>query len=164
MVLSSRWLVEHFRKGKKIAERIEENLVPNEFINYALDAVLSGGTAIATWYVALFSNNFTPVSVNTYATPGYTEATSYTESDRQVWSEAGVSAKSITNSAAKASFTMNGNDTSIYGASLVTVATKGDAAGGGVLGPVAQFSGGAITGIVNTDVIKVTITVNGSDV
>lgn len=160
--------LEHWRGNKLLAERHEENLCPDEFINYMLDAGLSGGTPITSWYVLLFNDNHTPAAADTYATPGFTESTEYDESTRPAWTEAGVSSKSITNSASKATFTMTGTDTSIYGAALVgggsTPSTKDDQAGGGTLGPEAQFTGGAVTGIVDDDVLKVYITITGSDV
>lgn len=163
--IGSLWHIEHWRAGKMLAERIEENLVPDEFINHDLDVVLSGGSQITAWYLALFSNNQTPAPGDTYAVPGYTEATGYDETTRPQWQEAGVSAKSITNSANKATFTMDGTDGTIYGCALVSSNVKGDvAASGAVLGPEAQFTAGAITGIVDDDVLKVYMTVTGSDV
>ena len=162
--IGSIWTIEHWRGGQLLTTRIEENLCPDEFINHVLDIALSGGTQITNWYLALFSNNHSPAAGNTYASPGYTEATGYDETTRPLWNEGGVSAKSITNSANKATFTMDGTDGTIYGAALVSDDTKGDTAGGGVLGPVAQFTGGAITGIVDDDVLKVYMTINGSDV
>lgn len=162
--IASQWHIEHWRGDELVAKRIEENLVPDEFINHVLDVALSGGTQITTWYVALFSDDHTPAASDTYATPGYTEANGYDETTRPQWQEAGVSSKSITNSANKATFTMDGSDATIYGAALVSVDTKGDTAGGGVLGPVAQFSAGALTGIIDDDVIKIYMTITGSDV
>ena len=163
--ISSQWRIEHWRGNNLLAERIEENLVPDEFINHVLDVALSAGTQITAWYLALFSDDHTPAASDTYATPGFTEADGYDETTRPQWSEAGVSSKSITNSASKATFTMDGTDTTIYGAALVSDNTKDDqAASGAVLGPVAQFSGGAITGIADDDVIKVYMTITGSDV
>ena len=164
IVLGSIWTIEHWRGDDLLAKRIEENLCPDEFINHVLDVALSGGSQKTTWYLALFSNDYTPTASDTYAVPGYTEADGYDETTRPQWQEAGVSSKSITNSASKATFTMDGTDTSIYGAALVSVNTKGDVAGGGVLGPVAQFTGGAITGIADDDVVKVYMTITGNDV
>lgn len=160
--------IEHWRGDKLLAERQEENLCPDAFINHVLDVALSGGTPITAWYVLIFNDNHTPAAGDTYATPGFTESTDYDESTRPAWTEAGVSSKVITNSASKATFTMAGTDTSIYGAALVgggsTPSTKDDQAGGGTLGPEAQFTGGAVTGIVDDDVLKVYITITGSDV
>lgn len=163
--IQSIWTIEHWRGDQLLTTRIEENLCPDEFINYVLDVALSGGSQITTWYLALFSDNHTPVAGDTYATPGFTEADGYDETERPTWNEGGVSAKSITNSSNKATFTMDGTDGTVYGAALVSDNTKDDqAATGAVLGPVAQFTGGAITGIVDDDVLKVYMTVTGSDV
>lgn len=160
--------LEHWRGDQLLAERHEENLCPDEFINYMLDVGLSDGTKIAAWYCLIFNDNHTPAAGDTYAVPGFTESTDYDETTRPAWTEAGVSSKVITNSASKATFTMNGTDTSIYGAAIVgggsTPSTKDDQAGGGKLGPEAQFTGGAVTGIVADDVLKVYVTITGSDV
>lgn len=163
IIISSQWKIEHWRKDQKLSEQEVENLCPDEVINDILDVYFSGASATATWYIALFSDDHTPAGGDTYATPGYTEATSYDESTRQVWSEDGVSGKSISNSGSKAEFTMNGNDSSIYGASLVSDNTKGDtAATAGILGPVVLFPS-AVTSIADDDVIKVQVTVTGAD-
>ena len=160
--------LEHWRKAKLLAERHEENLCPDAWIDYMLDVGLSGGTPITAWYILLFSDNHTPAAGNTYATPGFTEATGYDEATRPAWSEAGVTSKVITNSATKATLPMDGTNAAIYGAALVgggsAPTTKGNTAGGGTLGPLAQFTGGAVTGIVDDDVLKVYITITGSDV
>jgi len=163
--IASTWTVEHLRQGKQINRISVDNIMPNQVINHVLDGIWSGATTYATWYILIFSSTstaYTPASTDTYATPNFTEASSYT-GNRPTWQEAGASAKSITNSANKASFTMNGNDAAIYGCALVNVATPGDqAASNGILGPVAHFPA-AITGIVNNDEIKVYVTISGSD-
>ena len=94
--------------------------------------------------------------------PAFTEATGYDEAARPAWSEGGVFAQTISNESSKASFTMDGTAPTLYGGALVSVATKGDTAGGGILGPVAQFSQ-PMTGIAEDDVIKVFATITGSD-
>ena len=97
IMISSLWEIEHWRDDKLLAKRIEENLCPDEFINHVLDIALSNGSQITNWYLALFSNNHSPAAGDTYATPGFTEATGYDETTRPQWNEAGVSAKSISN-------------------------------------------------------------------
>lgn len=165
--------IEHWRGNSLLREFQEENLCPDEFINYVLDVALSDATQYTDWYVLIFNDNHTPAAGDTYATPGFTESTDYDETTRPAWVEAGVSSKVITNSASKATFTMAGTDTSIYGAAIVggvhatdgDIDTKGNtAASPGVLGPEAQFTGGAVTGIVDDDVLKVYVTITGSDV
>lgn len=161
--LGSVWHIEHWRGDILIAETEQENICPSEYITHCLDIVHSGGTQVTTWYVLLFSTNTTPAAGNTYASKGNTESTDYSESTRPTWDEAGVSALSITNSASKASFTMGGSDTTIYGAALASLSTKGDSAGGGVIGPIVMFAA-AMTDIVSGDILKVSITITGSSV
>lgn len=161
-VIGSIWRFEHWRRGVLLAERLRENICPDEYINYLLSAGMASGAQVANWYIALFSDNYTPLITDTYAVPGFTESTAYDEAYRPVWSHGGVSAKSMSNTASKASFTMTGVDTAIYGAALVSVSTKGDTAGGGLLGPVAQITEGPFTGIIANDEILIYVTINGA--
>lgn len=165
-LVGSIWEWEHIRGGKVIDAWEDHNLMTDEGIDYMLDTAFSGATPIASFYIAVFESNHTPATGNTYATPGYTECTAYDETTRPGWSEAGVAAKVITNSASKATFTFNATKT-IYGASLVgggTAATTiGDAAGGGTLVCEAQFTSGPKY-VVSSDVLKVTVSMTGSNV
>ena len=165
-LLGSMWEWEQWRDGKLVDSWVERNLCVNEGLNYLLGAGFSAVTAITAWYVAIYDNNHTPASNNTYATPGFTEATNYSEATRPAWTEAGVSARSITNSASKASFTFSSAAT-IYGAALVgggtAATTPGDTAGGGKLYNISAFSSGA-KGMASSDVLKVTVTLTVQDV
>lgn len=164
-LLGSVWKWEQWRDGSLIDSWVERNLCVNEGLNYLLGVGFSAVTAITAWYVAIYDNNHTPASNNTYATPGFTEATNYSEATRPAWQEAGVSAKSITNSANKASFTFSSAAT-IYGAALVgggtAATTKGNTAGGGKLYNISAFSSGA-KGLASSDVLKVTVTLTVAD-
>ena len=104
-LLASHWNWEHWRGGNLVDSWVEKNLCTNEGLTYLLGAGFSAVTAITAWYVCIYDNNHTPASNNTYATPGFTEATNYSGATRPAWQEAGVASKSITNSANKASFT-----------------------------------------------------------
>lgn len=141
------------------------NLVTNEGLDAILDIMFHGSTQITTWYIALFEDNHTPAAADTYATPGYTESTAYDEATRPAFVEAAASSQSITNSASKASFTMNATKT-IYGAALVGGGTggntKGDTAGGGTLYCVSQFTSGS-KAVESADVLKVTVTITAAD-
>jgi hypothetical protein len=163
--IGSLWEWEHIRGGDIIDKWADHNLCTDQGLNYLLGAGFSAVTAITTWYVAVFDNNHTPAAGNTYATPGFTEATNYS-GDRKQWQEAGASAKSITNSANKASLTFTSAAT-IYGAALVgggsDADTKGDTAGGGTLYNVSQFTSGAKS-MASSDVLKVTVTLTIADV
>src|SRR5574343_456062 len=158
-MVGSLWEWEHWRRGELIDRWSDHNLCTDQGLNYLLGAGFSAVTAITAWYVAPFNNNHTPAAGNTYATPGFTEATNYS-GNRQQWQEGGVAAKSITNSANKASLTFSSAAT-IYGAALVgggtSATTKGDKAGGGTLYNVSAFTSG-VKAMASSDVLKVTIT------
>lgn len=160
--IGSIWAWEHWRDGKLIDSWAERNLMAYEGLNHILDVTFSDATQITDWYIAIFEDDFTPASNNTYAVPHYTESTAYTEANRPGWQEGGVTARSITNSANKASFSINATKT-IYGASLVGggtgADTKGDAAGGGTLMCVSRFATGGKS-VENGDTLKVTVTIS----
>lgn len=150
------------RGGLIVAEWTADNLVVNEGKNYALDASLSGGTPITTWYIGIFGGNYTPVAGNVGSTfpSTATEFTDYDEATRPTWSEGGVSGQSITNSGSRATFTISTGVSAqnIYGAFMISSNTKG--AGGGTLFAAAQFD---TVRVVNAaDQLLVTYTVNAS--
>jgi hypothetical protein len=153
---------EHYRDGVMIDTWDTKNIVTDQGLNYILDAALSGATPATTHYIGLFKNNYTPVAGDTAALfPGggvASEAnTEYNEATRPTWSEAGVSAKVITNSASPAAFTFNTSVT-IYGAFLVSTNTKAGTTG--VLIAASKF--GASRALINGDVLNVTYTLTAS--
>jgi len=164
LIIKSHWYTELWRKGECIDKWDQHNRVPNEFMDHVLDVALSGGTQYSTWYVGLISDNtLTPLSTWIYATPSFTEATSYS-GERKQWQDAGPSSRSITNTANKASFTLNGNDTSLSGYFLTNISTAGDtAAANGILGPISAFSEGSKTSLENGDIMKVWAQIDISD-
>jgi hypothetical protein len=109
------------RDGKVIDEFSDKNLITNEGLTATLNIMLGGGTQITTWYIALFTGNYTPVATDTAASlPGNsTEATGYTGGSRPQFQPAAAASQSITNSASKASYTFNATQT-IYGAFMVS--------------------------------------------
>jgi hypothetical protein len=160
LVLGGKFYVEHFRDGKLLDRyplEWDKNLITNEGINHALDVVLSGGAANALWYVGLFKDNYAPTSGDTAAVPGFTEATEYDEATRPLWQEAGPSGQLITNSANKATFTMNAGLT-VYGAFLKSTNVKGDTAG--VLFASSKFSAQRL--VAATDVLNIAYAVQGA--
>jgi hypothetical protein len=162
----TRWEWEFFRRLKsgklrKFGEDFTPNVCTTEGINFMLDVMFHGTAAVATWYIALFENDYTPLITNTYAVPGYTECEAYDEATRVAYNEAGASSKVTTNSANKAVFTFNGTKT-IYGGSLVSNSTKGDAAAeGAVLFCSSKLS--SSQSVIATDVLRVTIAITGAD-
>ncbi|MDD5062779.1 MAG: hypothetical protein PHN44_10920 [Candidatus Marinimicrobia bacterium] len=131
------------KDGNLVWTERQHNLVTNEGLNHLLNVELHATAAITTWYCVIFESDTTILATHTYASPGYTECTSYDEATRPEYVEAAASGQSITNAASKATYTISATKT-IYGAALVgggTAAnTKGDAAGGGTLLCAAKFS------------------------
>lgn len=161
----SDWEWEHWRDGELIGEWKHGNAAIAEGMNYVLDAALSGGSQLTNWYVALMGTDHTVNSTsddyaNSMGTANY-ESIDYDEATRPAWQEGGVGVQQITNSSNKASFTMGGTDGTIYGAMLVSDSTKGDNTDSvsRKLMVMGKFSS-ALTGIVDEDVLKVTVTVN----
>lgn len=164
MKVGGRFFVEHVRDGKIIDSWFatpDPNLVTNEGLNALLDTYLNGdGTAkIAAWHVALFEGNYTPLATVTAATwvAAATESTAYAEATRVPWVDAAASAQQITNTASKATFTMNATKT-IYGAALVSASAK--SAGTGVLFAISRFS--VARAVVADDQLLITYTVQAA--
>jgi len=147
------------RDGKVIDKWQDHNLVTNEGLNDLLSVCLVGGTQKASWYVGLFEGNYTPLATVTAATvaSAATECTAYDEATRPAWGGATPASQSTTNSASKATFTINATK-SVYGAFLVSNNTKGGT--GGVLFAITRFS--SVRSVVATDQLLVTYTVSAA--
>lgn len=158
------FVAECYRKGKLIWSEKAHNIITNEGLDAILDIMLHGSTQITTWYCTLVESDTAPAAGMTYATPTYTESTSYDEATRPEYEEAAASSQSTTNSANKATFTISATKT-MYGASLVgggsAPTTKGNTAGGGTLFCYAKFS--SSRGVVDDDIINLTYTVDAAD-
>jgi len=150
--------------GNLLSRSRAENIITDEGLNKLLNIMLHAATQITTWYCVIFEDNYTPLSTNTYAVPGYTEWTAFDEATRPEYVEAESTAKSTTNSANKAVFTANATKT-LYGASLVGGGTdptvKGNTAGGGVLLCAGKFA--ASQPVVDDNVVDLTYTVTAAD-
>lgn len=153
--------IEHVRNGEVIDRFRCPNLVVNEGLNSILDIMFHGSSQITTWYIGIFEGNYTPVSTVTAATitSASTECTAYDESTRVAYNEAAASSQSITNSANKATFTINATKT-IYGAFLVSASAK--SATSGTLFSAARF--GSSKSVVSTDQLLLTYTFTASSV
>lgn len=157
------WVAECYRKSKLMWREEIENLIVDEGINHALNVEYHAATAITAWYCTLVESDTVAAAGMTYAVPVYTECTAYDEGTRPAYIEAESTAKSITNVASKAVFTISATKT-LHGASLVgggTAAdTKGDTAGGGTLSCYAEFA--ASRAVLDNDVVNLTYEVTGS--
>lgn len=153
--------VDHLRGGKLIHTQQAKNIIVNQGLNHILNAVLNGATQITQWYVAIFEGNYQPVAADTAAgiVANATESTAYNESTRPTYDEAASTAQSTTNSASRATFSINASKT-IYGAYLIS--TSGKASATGTLLAAAKFS--ASRAVQNLDQLLVTYTVNASSV
>lgn len=143
--LGSKWMLECYsREGKlKWQTPWSPNKMTEEGMTHFLNVVLHGDTPITEWFVVPFENDYTPTGEETYAVPGYTECTAYSEENRVAFNEAAAADLVITNSANKATYNMTSTKT-VYGAALVgggtAASTKGDTAGGGIIICLAPFS------------------------
>ena len=146
--------VEHWRKGQLLSSERVHNIFPTQGMNHMIDLTLNAATQYTTWYVGIYDTNTTPTLSTTYAVPGWTESTAYSEAVRETYTSVAASAASTNNSAAPAEFTMTGT-TTIYGAFITNLSTKGDVAGGGgIILSAALFSTSKT--VDATDVLKVT--------
>ncbi len=137
-----RWLIECFdREGKLAWSEVIENLIVDEGLNHLLSATLAGGTQITTWYVGLCNATPSPAPGDIMTShTGWTENQNYSEAARQTWTPGSVAGKSVSNSASKASFSINADSQSLGGAFLVSNSTKGGTTG--TLYSCGAFSGG----------------------
>ncbi len=161
LIVGGIFSVEHVRDGEIIDAWDTPNLVTNEGLNHILGVEFNGATQIGTWYVGLFEGNYTPVATVTAATitAAATESTAYDETTRVAYVEAAPASQSITNSASKATFTINATKT-IYGAFLVSASAK--SATSGTLFSAARF--GTSKAVVAADQLLVTYTIAASSV
>lgn len=117
-------------------ERFDKNLLPDEGLIYLLSVGLNNGSKLATWYLALYAANYTPLANLTAASFPATasEITSntegYTEATRQVWTPTGPTTPLIDNLANKAAFTIaTASSLTINGAALLSDSAKGAVTG-----------------------------------
>lgn len=131
-----------------------QNIVVNAGLNYLLDAGLSGGAQITTWYLLLTDGTPTVAAGDTMSShAGWAEVTAYDESTRAAWTDGGVSSQSVTNSASAAVFTISADSTTVGGAGLTSVSTKGGTTG--TLYAAGAFSAGD-KGLDDGDTLTVT--------
>lgn len=118
-----------------------ENLVVNAGLDYLLDAGLSGGVPITSWFVGLTDGTPTVAAGNTMAShAGWVEVVAYSQAARPAWVDGGVAGQAVSNSGSPASFSINADATTVGGAFLTSVSTKGGTTG--TLYAAGAFSGG----------------------
>lgn len=137
-----------------------KNRVPNDALDYSLEASLTGGTQTTTWYVGLTGESPTTDASDTMGShSGWSEITDYSETARPEWVPGSVSDQSVDNSASVASFTGSTNGTTVGGAFLVSDDEKGGTSG--TLFSVGAFEAGDKT-LDDGDTLEVTVEVSNS--
>jgi len=161
LALGGQFSIDHYRKGELIEREAVHNLVVNEGLDHVLNTVFHSGTQIGTWHLGLFEGNYTPAANVTAATIAAqaTESTAYDEATRPEYVEAAAANQSVTNSANKATFTINATKT-IYGAFLVSNSTKGSTSG--TLFSAARFN--SPKQVVDDDQLLLTYTFTASSI
>jgi hypothetical protein len=126
-------------------DSIEPNLLPTEGLNHILMVALSSTAKLNTFYLALYSGNYTPTTARTAAnfTATATELVSntegYSETTRRTWTPAAAASGQIDNVASKAAFTIaTATSVTVRGAALLSDSVKG--ATSGVLVSAARFA------------------------
>lgn len=156
--LNTLYTIECVRDGRVVWTEVVHNLVVDEGLNDSLDKHLKGSSYTAAWYCGLTNTTPTFAAANTMSShAGWAENVSYSEGVRQTITFGTVSAKSVSNTASKAVFTINGS-TTIGGAFMVTNSTKSGSTG--TLYGGAAFS--ADRTVISGDVLNVTITCTAS--
>jgi hypothetical protein len=134
-----------------------DNLVVDTGLNELLSDTFKASAYTAAWYVGLTAGSPSFAAGNTMAShAGWTESAAYSEGARQTLTLGTVSGGSVSNSASKATFSVNATAT-IGGAFVANNSTK--SGGTGVL-----YGGGAFTegnrSVVNGDTLSVTVTLS----
>lgn len=139
-----------------------DNLVTNEGLDYLLDAGLSNGSQVTTWYVGLLGSSPSPAAGWTKTEVGAADFVNYDEATLQTWTDGGVSSQSVDNSASKATFTISTNASTIGGAYLASANTKAVEGGAATIYAAGAFSGGDKSAD-DDDTLEVTATFTAAD-
>ena len=167
-----RFVVEHWRAGKKINEYVFSNAIVNQGKNKLLDVMFHAVAAVTTWYVGLidYAGYTALAATDTYqlinTTNGWDEFTDYTDagnsdsaSTRPVWTEGAAAAQAITNASPLIyDITDTGTVKGVFVVGgIANAVNKDDVAASGVLWATALF--GADVPVASSDQLKITYTV-----
>ena len=153
--------LEHRRNGKVIYKEDIENLVCDEGLTHILDILFKSGVQVTSWYLGIFEANYTPAVDDTAANIATrcTESTAYTEAARVAFTAGAIASNAVSNSASRATFTINATKT-MYGVFLVSTSTKSGTLG--TLLSVAKFT--TARAVIAGDELLVTYTMTAQDV
>lgn len=160
LLLGGRFGNQVIRDGVASEWEYSDNIVVNEGLNHVLSIVLGAGTQITSWFVAIFSGNYTPVATDNASNiaSNSTEATGYSEANRIAYVPDAVSGQNIQNATTTADFSINSSFTA-FGAFLVSASGKN--ATTGTLIAASRFS--ASRAVVNLDTLRVTYGLTAAD-
>lgn len=133
------------------------NTVVNAGLNDLLNKYFKGSTYTAAFYVGLKDTGTIAAADTMSSHGGWTENSTYSNSNRPTLTLGSVASQSVDNSASKAVFNINGS-TTIFGAFVTTDNTKGGTSG--TLYGAADFS--SSRAVLNGDTLNVTITLTAS--
>ncbi len=137
-----------------------DNLVVDVGLDEALDKIFKASGYTAAWHVGLTDGTPTPAAGNTMSShSGWAEVVAYSEAVREVLTLGTVSSQSVDNSASKASFSINANNTTIGGGFITTDNTKSGTSGI-LYGVSALVAGNKI--LDSGDSLNITITLTAS--
>lgn len=136
------------------------NLVTDEGVNDLLNKYFKGSAYTAAWYVGLIADGAGALATTDTAAShaGWTEFVDYTSVTRPVLTLGAVAAKSASNSASRAAFTLNLAGT-IRGCFLATSAAKGLTSG--LIYSEALFTTGNKV-LANGDTVAISCSVSGA--
>ena len=139
------------------------NIVVNEGLDHILDVALSAGAQSANWYIGIYKNVYNATATTTAATISSASGevvvtTEVSETLRQAWTDAGVSSRTVTNSASPATYTATAS-IAVNGAFLINSNTIGGTSGK----LMASASFAATRNLSATDVLNVTYTFTIAD-
>lgn len=139
--------------GQEKWREVVKNTFVNSGLNYLLDSGFGG-----TEYLGLKGSG-TPNAADTMASHAtWSEITAYTEGTRPTYSHAAAASQAVTNSASKATFSINAT-TTVYGIFCTTNSTKGGTTGTLISATDFASSKGADSG----DSLEVTYTVTAAN-
>ena len=118
--------------GTRKWESVEENLIPDEGRDYLLNAALNAGSQLSSWFIGLYSGNYSPVAGDTIATfpASSTEiTTAYSEANRVALIDGALVAGLWANVASPALFTFTDASTTVRGGFISSGSVKGGTTG-----------------------------------
>lgn len=111
--------------GESTQTEIIHNMIPTEGLNHIAGVVFKSVTPVASWYIAPYEGNYTPVSTITAADApaAATESTAYSETTRVLFNSGAVASGALDNTANLAEFTFTSAKT-IYGIFMTSASPK----------------------------------------